>query len=393
MAVLWDQIENTKDIFPYLEYKAVIDSKTSEICKPLDGVILKVDDPFWSKYSPLNHFNCRCTIKKLDKYTDKLTTNPDRMAEITKELNVPKEFQMNSGKDGYIFNPKEHPYFKVAPKDKANAGVNFGLPIPPPPPPKVATPPKQTPAATPKTSPVPKEAPKKAPKESAKENNYNFEKMGDKERQEAVKQMFAKKGISVANVDMDALIDYKQVPFLNQLQKLMNEYKLPNGALGDIMVDFRSTAKTYGSVTHNYDFKEGAYKITKVNFGNKTDTFHRQYDWKEPDNRKKSRSDEDQKLVSTLTHEFAHMFSISERKNASPREREFWNKLDRINTEYKNELKAAKPEQFRKIHLGDYASTKPNEFMAEGFAEYKNCKKPTKYAKKIGELIDEYYKK
>lgn len=132
MANLWNQIEQTKDIFPYLEYKAVIDSKTSEICRPLDGVILKVEDPFWNKYTPLNHFNCRCTVKKLDKYTDKLTTNPSKLKEIEGEVSgqVPDEFKMNVGKDGYVFNPKEHPYFKVAPKDKGLAKNNFGLPIP-----------------------------------------------------------------------------------------------------------------------------------------------------------------------------------------------------------------------------------------------------------------------
>jgi hypothetical protein len=44
---------------------------------------------------------------------------------------------MNSGKDGYIFDPKAHPYFKVAPKDKPLAKENFNLPIPPPIEPKV----------------------------------------------------------------------------------------------------------------------------------------------------------------------------------------------------------------------------------------------------------------
>jgi len=44
---------------------------------------------------------------------------------------------MNSGKDGYIFDPNSHPYFKVGPKDKPLAKENFNLPIPPPIEPKV----------------------------------------------------------------------------------------------------------------------------------------------------------------------------------------------------------------------------------------------------------------
>jgi len=37
---------------------------------------------------------------------------------------------MNPGKTGYIFDPKAHPYFKVAPEDKKLAKENFNLPIP-----------------------------------------------------------------------------------------------------------------------------------------------------------------------------------------------------------------------------------------------------------------------
>lgn len=137
-AKQWNDIQNTKNLFPYLEYSAVIDTRTSEICRPLDGVVLPVDDPLWNKYTPLNHFNCRCTLRKIDKYTDVTVTNKTKVASITKELDetVQPAFKMNAGKDGYIFNPKKHPYFEVAPKDKALAKENFNLPIPPPPKPK-----------------------------------------------------------------------------------------------------------------------------------------------------------------------------------------------------------------------------------------------------------------
>jgi SPP1 gp7 family putative phage head morphogenesis protein len=137
----WQRIQQSKDVFPYLRYSAVIDSKTSEICRPLDGVTLPVDDPFWDNYAPLNHFNCRCTLEKIDKYEDVTVTREGKVAEITKELNetVKPEFKMNSGKDGYIFDPKSHPYFKVAPKDKGLARNNFNLPIPPPITPAVVT--------------------------------------------------------------------------------------------------------------------------------------------------------------------------------------------------------------------------------------------------------------
>jgi SPP1 gp7 family putative phage head morphogenesis protein len=62
----WKEIERDKEIFPYLKYNAVNDSHTSDICRPLDDTILPVGHKFWSEFSPLNHFNCRCIIEQLE---------------------------------------------------------------------------------------------------------------------------------------------------------------------------------------------------------------------------------------------------------------------------------------------------------------------------------------
>lgn len=147
----WSDIEADKELFPYVRYVAVMDKNTSEICRPLDGMTLPVDHPLWNKYTPLNHFNCRCILEKIDKYEKVKVSSEARVKSATKELNenVDPEFKMNPGKDGYIFSP-EHPYFEVAPKDKAFAKSNFNLPIPPPPPiPKKAPAPKPAPAVKP----------------------------------------------------------------------------------------------------------------------------------------------------------------------------------------------------------------------------------------------------
>jgi SPP1 gp7 family putative phage head morphogenesis protein len=131
IARQWNEIEANKDTFPYLRYSAVMDANTSEICAPLNDVTLPVDDPLWNSYSPLNHFNCRCTLEQVDKYEDVKLTDKDKVKEIEKELNdtVQTEFKMNPGKDGYIFSP-DHAYFEVAPKDRGYAANNFDLPIP-----------------------------------------------------------------------------------------------------------------------------------------------------------------------------------------------------------------------------------------------------------------------
>lgn len=130
-ASQWDEIENTKDTFPYLRYSAVMDPNTSEICAPLDGMTLPVDDAMWDRYAPLNHFNCRCVLVQIDKYDDvKLTTEAEKK-QLQDEVGSQMQdvFKMNPGKDRYIFNP-DHPYFEVAPKDRAFAKDNFGLPMP-----------------------------------------------------------------------------------------------------------------------------------------------------------------------------------------------------------------------------------------------------------------------
>lgn len=45
-----------------LEYSAIIDGKTTEICQELDGRTWAVDDAMWDKYTPPNHFNCRSLL-------------------------------------------------------------------------------------------------------------------------------------------------------------------------------------------------------------------------------------------------------------------------------------------------------------------------------------------
>lgn len=124
----WQIIESQKAVLPLLEYSAVIDSRTSEICRPLDGIIAKVDDPIWKRIAPLNHFNCRCTLRQLDE--GKLTPEKKKKAKVEEtEAMMEDLFKMNPGQTGYVFS-KEHPYFDVAPRDKALAKRNFDLPIP-----------------------------------------------------------------------------------------------------------------------------------------------------------------------------------------------------------------------------------------------------------------------
>ncbi len=63
MAGRWQQIVANADRRPYLEYRAVKDSKTRPQHMAMDGTILPVTHSFWSQYYPPNGWNCRCTVR------------------------------------------------------------------------------------------------------------------------------------------------------------------------------------------------------------------------------------------------------------------------------------------------------------------------------------------
>ena len=47
---------------PFRRFVAVLDSRTSQICGPLNGTVLPSDDSFWLTRNPPLHFQCRSTV-------------------------------------------------------------------------------------------------------------------------------------------------------------------------------------------------------------------------------------------------------------------------------------------------------------------------------------------
>ena len=121
-ASQWLDIEAQKGLFPYLQYQTAGDGRVRPEHAALNGIIKKVGDPFWDKYMPPNGWNCRCDVIQIDE--GKVTDTTNLVVE-----NVPDIFKFNAGKERIVFS-KEHPYYDVAPKDKAFAKTNFGLPMP-----------------------------------------------------------------------------------------------------------------------------------------------------------------------------------------------------------------------------------------------------------------------
>lgn len=129
-AVKWQQIEADREVLPYLVRRAVMDANTSEVCTHLNDIVAPVGDSFWNTRAPLSHFNCRCILEQLgndakQKHDPKATK---KAVEVTEPMMNPL-FKNNPGKTKVIFN-ESHPYFDIAPKDRAFARKNFNLPMP-----------------------------------------------------------------------------------------------------------------------------------------------------------------------------------------------------------------------------------------------------------------------
>lgn len=127
----WVQIEDKKEVLPYLRYSATGGEQVCDICGELDGLTLPVDDPIWNTVYPTNHFRCMCVVEQIDKYEDVKITPEGEAKELEASATAKMQdiFKHNIGKTGEVFS-KEHPYFEVPKEDKAFAKRNFDLPIP-----------------------------------------------------------------------------------------------------------------------------------------------------------------------------------------------------------------------------------------------------------------------
>lgn len=91
----WAEIQRRKDSIAFLEYVAIDDSRTTEICSALDGTILPADDPFWKTHYPPNHFNCRSQVVEISPEEVEILgykeTDKDKIDEIS-GVPIPKGF-------------------------------------------------------------------------------------------------------------------------------------------------------------------------------------------------------------------------------------------------------------------------------------------------------------
>lgn len=106
MSGKWREIQRDKHLFPFVQFKVIVDGHTSDICKPLHDVIVSVDDPMLKYYFPPNHFNCRTTVIRLRRATPTAKYNLPK---------IPEAFKNNPAVSGKIFTDK-HRYFLNVPE-------------------------------------------------------------------------------------------------------------------------------------------------------------------------------------------------------------------------------------------------------------------------------------
>lgn len=104
-ASKWVRIEADAEDLPILEFDAIMDGRTTEICRNFNGIRLPYDHPFWDLYYIPNHYGERSLIKQTQdngKLTDYSTiVVPDKIPEI---------FKVNLAKNKMVF-PPGHPYY------------------------------------------------------------------------------------------------------------------------------------------------------------------------------------------------------------------------------------------------------------------------------------------
>lgn len=238
---------------------------------------------------------------------------------------------------------------------------------------------------------------------------FSFDKVND--AKEAVQFMVDR--ILPGNAKAGAVSIHKDMTpermsaYVNKLNELTADYKVFEGYTDSVKpnVRFESSSKYYGVVTTAGNGRI----ILDINFGHRTDGGGgRRFDPSTGWFRGKSAVDDANLDVATLVHEFAHVISTDRQASMQyPNIDEFWMELRSLKRKYSTELNkltrwsaTATPEDIKnnfqkayEIHLGDYASTNNNEFMAEAWTEYKLSSKPSKYAVLVGKLIDKYFKR
>ena len=209
------------------------------------------------------------------------------------------------------------------------------------------------------------------------------------ELEERAAEMLAKE---VGN-DLRVVIDPELMPLdtakvhLTELVSVTKDYRLRQGRLAEVVLGYEpDDPDEYGVTTYNPRIGEKRVKLTsKIAVRDPKDAIYN------------SRCDKSRLPFSLASHEAGHLL-INFNAPATLELQIIKAQFADIYSEYINEISQyhlkKETDKLNKISIGDYGTVgKEGEFFAECFQEYRNSSKPSKYAKKVGKLIDSYFKK
>ena len=61
----WQRIQDRKEFFPYLMYNHIPSKHERLEHKAWDGLVLRVDDPWWLAHMPVKAYGCKCNVIQL----------------------------------------------------------------------------------------------------------------------------------------------------------------------------------------------------------------------------------------------------------------------------------------------------------------------------------------
>jgi len=97
MAGRYMEMKEAEAEFPYWQFIAITDNRTTDGCLALNGVILPSNHPFWETNYPPRHYKCRSRVKALSKRLmerKKLRITPD---DLVSGIKPAKGFESSPG--------------------------------------------------------------------------------------------------------------------------------------------------------------------------------------------------------------------------------------------------------------------------------------------------------
>lgn len=118
MAVNWMKFQETKHLYPNLEYMPSRAANPRDSHKELYHLIWAIDDPIWDIILPPSDWNCLCSVRATDK----------PVSELPPEFIMPKNesvFRNNPGKTAQMVNTDQTEYYKATPERFRDAVIQF----------------------------------------------------------------------------------------------------------------------------------------------------------------------------------------------------------------------------------------------------------------------------